>query len=89
MLSMFSKQISEIYIYSATYVVVFYLHMDFKFRLILHVCFLYRFVMHIFIVQRIDLDFRSMHYIKNYIIIYYYSDFTGIPAGEVYNMQTR
>ena len=29
--------------------------------------------MHIFIVQRIDLDFRSMRYIKIDIIIYYYA----------------
>ena len=42
------------------------------FKIILHVCFFiynYIFFMQIFILQRIDLDFRSMHYIKFDIII--------------------
>ena len=52
---------------------VFTDNMDFKFRIILyiHVCFLIfiLFSMHLFTVQHIDLDFRSMRYIKIDIII--------------------
>ena len=44
--------------------------MKFNFRIIaIHVCFVYLFCMHIFIVQHIDLDFRSMRYKKSILLL--------------------